>query len=144
MSEIAYNRGKTRLTNGLMNAVGSDLRMLLLVGALPAGWSNPALNTIADLAAVPGITIHSERIALTGLTDTQDDVNNRANLDSNNVTFAGVVGVTAFAGVIYDQAGGVTDATRFLVVGSSTGFGVGGKPLDGGLSVIVNDWARVL
>jgi hypothetical protein len=141
MAEVAYNRGKTRLTNGSTNAATSDLRMLLIAGAsLPAGWSNPDLNTVADLAAVSGVTIHTERIALASLTVTQDDTNDRANLDAANVVFAASVGNTARAAVIYDHAAGGADNVRYLICGSSTGFPLA---LDGGLTVAIADWARL-
>lgn len=142
MAEIAYNRGKTRFGSGLTNGLSSDLRALIIAGAsLPAGWDNPDLNTVADLAGVAGLVIHTERLTLATLTVTQDDVNERANLDSANLSFAAAVGVTARALIIFDQAGGGTDNLRYLLCGSSTGWGV---PMDGGVNVTVNDWARLV
>jgi hypothetical protein len=144
MTEVAYNRGKYRIASGATNGLTSDLRMLLIVGDdLPAGWSDPDLDTVADLDAVTGLDIHTERVALTSLTVTQDDTNDRANLDSALVEFAAASGVRAWAGVIYDHAAGASDADRHLICGSSTGFTVDGLPMDGGLEVPIADWARL-
>jgi len=141
MAEVAYNRGKTRLANGSTNGATSDLRMLVIAGAsLPAGWSNADLNTVADLDAVTGLDIHTERIALASLTVTQDDTNDRANLDAANVVFAAAAGVTARAVVIYDHAAGGSDSARYLICGSSTGLP---QPMDGGLTIAIADWARL-
>lgn len=141
MAEVAYNRGLTRIAAGDTPLDTADLRMLLIVGAsLPAGWDNPDLNTIADLDAVSSLDIHTERVAMSSLTVTQDDTNNRANADAGNVSFAAAPGVTARAGVIVDYAGGGADNARYLICATSTGFP---QPLDGGLNVTINDWARL-
>jgi len=140
MSEVVYNRGKLRIVAGDTPLDSADLRMLLIVGAsLPAGWDDVDLDTVADLDAVSGLTIHTERVALTSLTATQDDTNNRANADSADVVFAASVGVTAQAAVIYDHAAGGSDAARYLITGHSTGFPA---VMDGGLNVGVTDWLR--
>lgn len=141
MAEVAYNRGLLRIAAGDTPLDSADLRMLLIVGSsLPTGWDSPDLNTIADLDAVSSLNIHTERIALTSLTVTQDDANDRANADAANLSFAAAPGVTARAGVIVDYAGGGSDSTRFLVCASSTGFP---QPLDGGLNITISDWARL-
>lgn len=141
MAEVAYNRGLTRIAAGDTPLDTADLRMLLIVGAsLPSGWDNPDLNTVADLDAVSSLDIHSERVALSSLTVTQDDTNNRANADAGNVIFAAAAGVTARAAVIYDHAAGGADNARYLVCATSTNFP---QPLDGGLTVTISDWARL-
>jgi len=137
MAEIVYNRGKTRILAGDTPLDSADLRMLILITS-KTGADDPDLDTVADVDAVGTVAIHSERVALTGETVTQDDTNNRANADSGNVTFAAAPGVTALAAVIYDEGGG-TDATRHLVSFHDTGFP---QPMDGGLVVTVNDWLR--
>jgi hypothetical protein len=139
VAEVTYNRGATRILAGDTPLDSADLRMLVIVGAsLPAGWNNPDLNTVADLDAVTGLTIHSERLALASKTVTQDDTNNRANADAANLSFAAAASTTAQAVVIYDEGGGA-DATRYLVSGHSTGFP---QPMDGGLNVNITDWLR--
>lgn len=137
MAETVTNRGKTRILAGDTPLDSADLRMLVFTGT-QTGANDPDLNTVADLDAVTGIAIHSERIALASLTVTEDDTNNRANADSGNVTFAAAAGVTAQGVAIYDEGGG-TDATRHLVAIYTTGFP---QPMDGGLIVNVADWLR--
>lgn len=139
MAEVMYNRGATRILAGDSPLDSADLRMLLIAGAsLPAGWNNPDLNTVSDLDAVTDVVLHTERIALSGKTVTQDDTNNRANADAAAVVYAAAPGVTARAAIVFDEGGG-TDSTRYLICGSSTGFGV---PIDGGLTVNIADWLR--
>lgn len=140
MAEVAYNRGKTRIAAGDTQLDGgSDLRMLLVTGT-KTGADDPDLDTVADLDAVAGVGIHTERVALTGESVVQNDTNNRADIDANTVAYAVSAGVTALAAVIYDEGGG-TDATRHLVGFFDTNFGAG-KSLDGGLNVnIPSGWA---
>lgn len=137
MTETVTNRGKTRILAGDTSLDTSDLRILAFTGTA-VGTDNPDLNTVADLDAVAGVSIHTERLALVNKTVTQDDVNNRANADCDNVVFAAAAGVTAAGVAIYDEGGG-TDATRHLIAIYSTGFP---KPMDGGLTISVGDWLR--
>lgn len=138
MAEIVYNRGKTRIAAGDTALDSSDLRMLIVITS-KTGADNPDLNTVADLDAVGTVAIHSERIALASKTVTQDDTNNRANVDAGNVTFAAAPGVSALAAVIYDEGGGA-DATRHLISFHDTGFP---QPMDGGLVVNIADYLRL-
>jgi len=137
MAETVYNRGKTRIGAGDSPLDSSDLRMLIVTGTI-TGASNPDLNTVADLDAVSGVGIHTERIALANKTVTQDDTNNRFNADCDPVVYAAAAGVSALAAVVYDEGGG-TDATRHLISFHDTGFP---QPMDGGLTVNVADWLR--
>jgi len=111
--------------------------MLIFTGT-QTGANDPDLNFVADLDAVSGIAIHTERIALTGETVTENDTDNRADADAGNVVFAAAPGVTAQGAAIYDEAGG-TDATRKLIAIYTTGFP---QPMDGGLTVNITDWLR--
>lgn len=115
----------------------ADLRMLVFTGT-QTGVTNPDLHTVADLDAVASVAIHSERIALTSITTTEDDTNDRAALDSADVTFAAAPGVTAQGVAIYDNTGGV-DSSRDLIAVYITNFP---QPMDGGLIVQVNDFIR--
>lgn len=136
MAETATNRAKFQALNGGFST--KDLRMLVILGT-QTGVNDPDLNTVADLDAVAGVSIHSERIALTGETITEDDVNNRASIDSNNVVYAAAPATTAQGVAVYDEGGG-TDGTRDLYWIYTTGFPV---PMDGGLTINVNDLARL-
>lgn len=135
MAETVTNRGKFLAFNG--GYASLDLRMLVILGT-QTGVNDPDLNTVADLDAVSGVSIHSERIALTGETITEDDTNNRVALDSNNVSYAASPATTAQGVAVYDEGGG-TDATRQLLSIYTTGFPV---PMDGGLTVNVADLIR--
>jgi hypothetical protein len=136
MAETATNRGKYLMATAGVN--GLDLRMLVFTGT-QTGTADPDLNTVADLDAVSGVSIHSERIALASETVTEDDTNNRANLDAANVSFAAAPGVTAQGVAIYDEGNG-TDAGRQLFFIYTTGFP---QPIDGGLNVTISDYARL-
>jgi hypothetical protein len=140
MAEIAYNVGKLRVANGDTPLDTADLRMLIVITST-AGADNPDLATLAAIDAVGTVAFHSERIALGSLAVTQDDTNNRANADAANVSFAAAPGVTALAAIIYDHAAGGADSARFPIGFYDTGFP---QPMDGGLNVTINDWARVV
>jgi len=135
MAETTTNRGKYRTLNALL--VASDLRMLVILGT-QAGVNSADLSTVADLDAVTGVSIHSERIALTSEAVTQDDANDRAALDSAAVSFAAAPGVTAQGVAIYDEGTGA-DSGRDLISVHTTGFP---QPMDGGMLVNVADLIR--
>lgn len=135
MAETYTNRGKYRALSALLAA--SDLRMLVILGTA-TGTDDPDLNTVADLDAVSGVSIHSERIALASETVTEDDTNNRAALDAGNVTFAAAASTTAVGVAVYDEGTGA-DSGRDLISVHSTGFP---KVMDGGLVVNVADLIR--
>lgn len=135
MADVTTNRGKYRAMLAL--AAAADLRMLVFTGT-QAGTTNPDLNTIADLDALSSVAIHTERIALTSITTTEDDVNDRAALDCADVTYAAAPGVTAQGVAIYDNTGG-NDSARDLIAVYITGFP---QPMDGGLVVQVADFLR--
>ena len=135
MAESITNRGKFRLSGGGAAIVW---RATLVTGT-QTGIHSLTLNTVADLDAVASVNIHTERVTVTGVTITEDDGNNRVNIDCANITFAASAGVTAQALILYDEGSG-TDATRDLISVHSTGFPV---PIDGGLVVTVNDFARL-
>jgi len=135
MAETTTNRGKYRTLAALM--VASDLRMLVILGT-QTGVNNADLSTVADLDAVTGVSIHSERIALTGEAAAQDDANDRAGLDSAAVSFAAAPGVTAQGVAIYDEGTGA-DSGRDLISVHTTGFPA---VMDGGLNVGIADLLR--
>ena len=136
MAETVMNRGKLLLVTN--NVTTLDLRMLGFIGTA-VGTDDADLNTVADLDAVSGVSIHSERLTLSGVTATQDDANNRVNIDAANLTFAVAAGVTLAGVAIYVE--GVSDAARQLIATYSTGFP---ESLDGGLLISVSDFLRGL
>lgn len=136
MAETVTNRGKYLIaTVGLNNL---DLRMCAFTGT-QAGTNDPDLNAVADLDAVTGVAIHSERLTLASETVTEDDTNNRANADAGNLSFAAAPGVTAQGVAIYHEAA-AADASRELLAIYTTGFP---QPMDGGLNITVNDYLRI-
>lgn len=139
MAEVVYNVGKTRIAAGDTAMDSSDIRMLIVITS-KTGADDPDLGTLAAIDAVGTVAFHSERIAMTSLTVTQDNTNNRANIDSANVTFAAAPGVTALAAIVYDHAAGGTDSSRFPIAFYDTGFP---QPMDGGLVVTVTDYLRL-
>jgi hypothetical protein len=134
MAETVTNRGKFLVGNAGMN--GRDLRMCVILGT-QTGVNDVDLNTVADLDAVTGVSIHSERIALANETVTEDDTNNRVNFDADAAVFAAAPGVTAQGVAIYVE--GANDAARDVVAIYTTGFP---QPMDGGLTVNIADWLR--
>lgn len=135
MTDNFTNRGKFRVNRDGWAAL--SLRWAVFTGT-SVGTDEPDLNTVAELDAVSGVAIHTERLSVGTVTVTEDDTNNRANIDSSSPTFAAASGVTAQGLALYDEGSG-TDATRDLIAVFRTGFP---KPMDGGLLVNVNDFAR--
>jgi len=120
MSETVYNVAKVRFTSGLLDWDTTDIRALVIGtnATTPSQMFDPDLLTVAALLALTGILEASgtgyARKLVTSRTVTQDDVNNRANLDSDSITWNGASGWTARAVVFYEEGGG-TDATRNLI-----------------------------
>jgi hypothetical protein len=135
MAETVTNRGKYLAVNGGLS--GLDLRMLVILGT-QTGVNDPDLNTVAELDAVSGVSIHSQRVALTSESITEDDTNNRVNVDAATVSYTAAPGVTAQGVAIYDEGNG-TDAGRQVISIHTTGFP---QPMDGGLDVQIADWLR--
>lgn len=134
MAESVTNRGKYLTTHGGLN--GRDLRMLVITGT-QTGVHSVDLNTVADLDAVTSVSIHTERVALANETITEDDANDRVNVDADSVAFAAAPGVTAQGVAVYVE--GASDAARDLVTVHTTGFP---QPMDGGLTVNISDFLR--
>lgn len=135
MAETVTNRGKIRIIEDGLAAL--DLRMGIILGTT-TGVHNADLDTVADLDAVSGVSIHSERVALTGESFLQNDTDDRAEADAANVIFASAAGVTALGVVIYDEGSG-SDATRDIISLHTTNFP---QPMDSGLLVTINDILR--
>lgn len=141
MAEVVYNIAKTRIAQGLTDLDGGDIRAAVVITS-KTGAADPDLGTMAAIDAVGTVAFHSERVTLSGLTVTQDNANDRANVDCANFSFVAAAGVTALAIIIYDNAAGGSDTTRYPIAFYDTGFGAG-LPMDGGLNVTVNDYLRI-
>lgn len=137
MAESITNRGKYLLSS--TGVAGIDWRVGVVIGTT-TGIHDVDLNTVADLDAVTGVSIHTERLnADSGVTVTEDDANDRVNIDAGNQTFAAAAGVTAQAVFFYHEGTGA-DSGRELISVHSTGFP---QPMDGGLVVNVADFIRL-
>lgn len=137
MAETVTNRGKARALQALLAALGANAQLVVITGT-QTGVNSTTINTVADLDAVSGVSIHTERATLTGGAVTEDDGNNRAALDYGNVSFAAAPGVTAQGVALVDGSGG-SDAARDVLAVYTTGFPV---PMDGGLNVTITDLLR--
>lgn len=140
MAELVYNTGKAALANGRIANGATNLKAVNVITS-KTGADNPDLTTMADIDAVGTVALHTERVALTSVTVTADNANNRANIDCGNITFAAAAGVTSLGLIIYDATTDTSDSTRIPVAFYDTGWGAG-LPMDGGLVVTVNDFLR--
>lgn len=136
MAESVTNRGKYRLARQHVSAI--TWRAGLITGT-QTGVHSQTLNTVADLDAVTSVGIHTERLTPGSVTYTEDDSNNRVNIDCADLSFAAASGVTAQGLFFYDEGSG-TDASRDLISVHTTGFP---QPVDGGLNVTVADFLRL-
>jgi hypothetical protein len=119
------NRGKLLLTQGNWDDIGATLiRVGLLVASQPAAVDTQAevadLNTVNDLLVVSGCTECSAagyaRQNLTRSNATEDDANDRVNIDAADVAFGTLAtGQTLFGAFVYDATTDTNDTTRQLV-----------------------------
>jgi hypothetical protein len=141
MAEVVYNIAKDRIAKGQL-VFGTTVLKAVLVITSKTGAADPDLATLAAIDAVGTVAFHTDRQTLTTVVATQDNANDRENIDSANIAFAVAAGVTALAMIIYDASTDTTDTTRLPVAFYDTGFGAG-LPLDGGLNVTVTDFLRL-
>lgn len=141
MAEVVYNIAKDRIAKGQLVFGTTTLKALLVITS-KTGAADPDLATLAAIDAVGTVAFHTDRQTLTTVVATQDNANDRENIDSANIAFAVAAGVTALAMIIYDASTDTTDTTRLPVAFYDTGFGAG-LPLDGGLNVTVTDFLRL-
>jgi hypothetical protein len=141
MATGTYNRGHFLISQGAAALTGRTIRIAVVSGT-KTGATAKTLNTIADLKAVGSVVVTMPAAAqLASLTVTEDDGNNRTNVDSADVAFPATAGVTGLMHVYYDEGSG-TDATRQLIGWDDTNWGAG-VPLDGGVNITIADWLRV-
>lgn len=141
MAEVVYNVAKDRVSKGQL-VFGTTVLKAVLIITSKTGAADPDLATLAAIDAVGTVALHTDRQTLTTVVATQDNTNDRENIDSANIAFAAAAGVTALAMVIYDASTDTSDATRIPVAFYDTGFGAG-LPIDGGLNVTVTDFLRI-
>jgi hypothetical protein len=130
MPQYLTNRGKLLLMQGDWDdAAAGDYSLGLLVaaspGTVPATIDTQAeinpLNFVSDLTALAGVTEASwggyARTALTRTAATEDDGNNRVNMDASDVVFANAAVVSTlthcYGGFIFKT--GASDAARALM-----------------------------
>jgi len=138
LADIVYNQGAHRIMTAALAGTALDLRAAYTYGA-GTGMDNRDLNFVSDVDALTNVSISTSRQTLTGEASTLDEANDRANVDSGDITFpAHATETPATAMIIYHEVGGA-DSTRELVACYTTGFP---QPVAGGLVVTVNDFLR--
>jgi len=143
MATGTYNRGLFLIAQGATALASRDIRVAVVSGT-KTGATARTLNTIAELDAVASVVVNlaaGTTGQLTTKTVAEDDGNNRVNVDSDNLAFPAVAGVTGLMHVYYDEGSG-TDATRQLIGWDDTGWGAG-VPMDGGVNINITDFLRV-
>lgn len=121
MAETVYNRYKSALADGAEDWPNGDYRSLLLTGTLTI---EPDDDTVADLLAnnTEASDASYSRQSLGTKTNTEDDTNDRANLDAATIDFGALDNETPTAIVIYRHVDG-TDANDLLVSLHDSNFG---------------------
>lgn len=146
MAQTVFNVAKARIANGSLDLDTSGLSMLLLK-TTAAGAYNPDLDTVSALLAVGGVAecdfTNYVRKSLGTVTVTEDDTNDRANVDAANITWTAAGGATnntPVAAVIYQD--GASDAARYLVGYYDTNFG--STATNGGdFTINISDFLRL-
>ena len=119
MAHWLTNKGKLELMQGAWDdAAAGDIKVLLLTGAAaPAAIDTAAevadVNFVTDLLNLTGVdectgTGYARKV-LTRSNATEDDTNDRVNLDAADVTYTGADFGTAYAAVFFRDTG--SDAT---------------------------------
>jgi hypothetical protein len=125
MAHWLTNRGKLLLLQGAWDDAGATaIDIGLLVGAaVPAAIDTEAeVQDVATVSAFLALTGVDEPVGgwytrkdLTRTNATQDDTNNRVNMDASNVTWtAATAGETIYGAFWYDATTDTNDTTRQL------------------------------
>ena len=131
MSHWLTNRGKLLLVQGLWDDAGATaVKLGLLAGAaIPAAIDTEAeiqdLNTVGELLALTGVDEpasawytgagSSGRVNLTRTAASEDDTNNRVNMDASNVVYtSATAGDNIYGAFWYDGTTDTNDTTRLL------------------------------
>lgn len=121
MAETVVNRYKKALADAGENWPSGDYRVGLLTGAVTI---DADYDTLADMIAAntEASDVTYGRVTLGSKTNTQDDTNDRANLDAATADFTTLDNETPTAMFLYRHVDG-TDANDLLVSIHDTGFG---------------------
>lgn len=147
------NRGKYVVAHYDMNG-RTDLYMGLLQGAggAPAGIDTQGevndLNTVTELLAVTSVDEATggsyARQQLTSVTATEDDTNDRVNMDAANVTFSAVAaGAEIYGGFISRGTGVDGDDLVSVFILKDSGSGTGITPNGSDITATISDFARL-
>jgi hypothetical protein len=150
MSHWLSNRGRLLLMQGQWDDAGaSAIKIGLLKTAIGTGADTAAevadLNTVTDLLAATGVTEAAfagyVRKSLTRTNATEDDTNDRVNMDASDVTWAAApAGETMVGFFSYDATTDTNDTTRLLL---SVGWFASGVPLNGSdFTLTIADFIR--
>lgn len=151
MAHYLTNRGKLLLMQGQWDDAGaSAIKIGFLTGAsIPAAADTQAeinpLNTVGELLALSGVTegtgALATRVALTRSASSEDDTNNRVNMDASNVTVSSVAAGQTIQGFFwYDATTDTNDTTRQLI---GVVWFASGVPTNGSdFTVTINDLVR--
>lgn len=120
MAETTYNVYKKQLADGSEDWPNGDYRALLLTGAVSI---DPDHATVAAVIAANTEASDASyaRQALGTQTNTQDDTNDRANLDAATIDFGSLDNETPTAMLIFRQV--TTDSDSIPVSIHDSGFG---------------------
>jgi len=139
MTVTVTNKGAFRLTQ---TPVASLNLGVCVFGGTTTGVHDKDLDTLAGLDAVTSVTLGTERLALTGETATEDDTNDRVDIDTGDAVMAAQAGYTALGHAIYHEVS-AADSGRELIMVQDTNYGAG-KPMDGGLTITIAPLLRLL
>ena len=122
MAEAIYNRYKKALADADEDWVAGDYRVLLLTGSATFNKDSATLT-----AALAGNTEASDgsygRVTLAGKTVTQNNTDNRGELDANTADFGALNNETPTAMIVYRHVDG-TNGNDLPVSFHDTNFGV--------------------
>jgi len=142
MAVTFTNKAKYLFATGAIVPGTTDLRMGLLK-TLAAHTNVPDLDTVAGMEAHADFAELTAsgygRVAQTGEAATEDDVNDRVNIDSDNVSFSAIsAGETIIGAFIFVHTG--SDATASLI----GIYDLTSTPTNGStVTVTVADFARI-
>ena len=142
MTTTVTNRGKKMIVNGdIMSA--TFYMGLLGGGSVPVGAHDETLNTVADLLAIATETSGGgyTRQVITGITVTENDVDNRADVDSDDVEFGNLTSDAGIGRGMFIYKSGGSDAIRELFMVAD----VAATPFNGNpVKMLVHDIFRLV
>jgi hypothetical protein len=147
------NRGKHKVaTTNMHGATNLYMGLLQLAGGAPAGIDTAAeiadLDTVTALLAVTNVDEavggSYARQNLTSVTSTEDDTNDRENLDAANAVFSAVAaGAEIYGGFISQGTGVDGDDLISVFILRDSGSGAGVTPNGSDITATISDFARL-